>query len=191
MTIWFTSDQHYGHRNIITYCNRPFKDVDDMTEQLIANHNSVVKDGDTVYHLGDFSMSEKMVQPVLSRLNGVHILIPGNHDRCHPTHKKCKCVDAERRKYLEYGFTDVLDLIVPDFHGFLLCHMPRVEDGRHGERYSQYRPVVKTGQWQLHGHIHQLWKIRESERMINVGVDAFDYKPVSLETLIELRSVGS
>ena len=55
MTTFFTSDTHFGHENIIKYCGRPFKDVEKMNERLIKNWNEVVKDTDTIFHLGDFS----------------------------------------------------------------------------------------------------------------------------------------
>ncbi len=53
--IWFTSDTHFGHANIIRFCDRPFKDIQEMNERLIANWNAVVRPGDSVYHMGDFS----------------------------------------------------------------------------------------------------------------------------------------
>ena len=51
--IFFTSDEHYGHANILQFCNRPFKSVEEMTEGLIANHNAVVGVNDVTYHCGD------------------------------------------------------------------------------------------------------------------------------------------
>ena len=50
--IWFTSDEHYGHQNIIQFCKRPFLNLEHMTERLISHHNEVVKPGDEVFHLG-------------------------------------------------------------------------------------------------------------------------------------------
>jgi len=76
--IYFTSDTHFDHENIIKYCNRPFKDVNHMNESMIENWNNTVNDTDTVMHLGDFSFkSDKFI----NRLNGNITLIKGNHDK--------------------------------------------------------------------------------------------------------------
>lgn len=94
--IYWTSDTHFGHRNIIKYCKRPFASKEEiesgrisdasvqrMDEALIANWNAIVKPGDTVYHLGDFANATKVtrVQSILDRLHGTKHLCPGNHDR--------------------------------------------------------------------------------------------------------------
>ena len=68
--IFFQSDTHYWHTNIISYSNRPFKDVEEMNEALVANWNSVVRPEDTVYFLGDFSMAFRSVEIYSSRLMG-------------------------------------------------------------------------------------------------------------------------
>ena len=78
---FITSDLHLGHSNIISLCNRPFRDVEEMNDTIINNWNSVVKSGDTVYVLGDFSFKGKGVHDYLNRLNGDIILIKGNHDK--------------------------------------------------------------------------------------------------------------
>src|ERR1039458_2320482 len=80
---FFTADEHYGHANIIKYCNRPFTHVDEMTEGLIANHNKKVTKSDLTYHLGDIfwrTLSVQDAMGILKRLNGNHCLIVGNHD---------------------------------------------------------------------------------------------------------------
>ena len=67
---WVMSDTHFGHKNVITSDSRPFEDVAEMDEALIENWNSVVKPGDTIYHLGDFAFySEDKVCGILERLN--------------------------------------------------------------------------------------------------------------------------
>jgi calcineurin-like phosphoesterase family protein len=85
--IWFSSDHHFFHKNIIKYCNRPFETVEEMNEKLVENWNSVVGPDDHVYHLGDFCFGnvEKWNwclegYPYPNRLNGHIHLILGNHD---------------------------------------------------------------------------------------------------------------
>lgn len=80
---FFTADQHFFHNNIIKYCDRPFKNYKEMHDTLVSNHNSVVKQTDTVYHLGDFAMSasyDKVIN-VVQQLNGIHFFIMGSHDK--------------------------------------------------------------------------------------------------------------
>lgn len=176
MTIFFTADQHYGHANVIRLCDRPFRDVDHMARELIARHNAVVGHLDEVIHVGDFSLDEKRVPVILPRLRGRHVLVVGNHDRCHPCHKDWQ---RARARYLSAGlFANVCERLVLD--GMLVHHMPYEGDDR--EKYHQYRPKDE-GLVLLHGHVHGLWKTRG--RMINVGVDVRGYAPVSLETIVE------
>jgi len=88
---YFTSDTHFFHSNIITYCKRPFtsregdKEVPDafyMNRELIKRWNDRVKPNDIVYHLGDFSMGPRNLLPTIrKKLNGTIVLIRGNHDR--------------------------------------------------------------------------------------------------------------
>lgn len=183
---WFTSDQHFGHRNIIKYSGRPFQDVDHMTTELINGHNLVVSKEDVVWHLGDFSLDERLVEPILSKLNGIHYLVSGNHDRCHPCHSRS---EKSKRQYLSYGFKEIHEQIIvdiPHLSKVLLCHMPYEGDSRENERYSEFRPK-DTGRLLLHGHVHEKWHSLPREnsyiKMINIGVDQWDYKPVSTEQL--------
>jgi calcineurin-like phosphoesterase family protein len=174
MTTFFTSDEHYGHRNIIGYCARPFADVDAMREELIRLFNERVTDGDVVWHLGDFSLDEREVARVLPRLKGTHHLIAGNHDACHPRRSQAA---AAARRYLRAGFASVQTEATVD--GFHLCHLPY-----EGEpRYPEWRPRDE-GKILLHGHVHGMWLTRD--RMINVGVDVWGFAPVALD---ELRSL--
>ena len=78
---FFTSDTHFNHANIIRFCNRPFKDVEQMNEVMIANWNNVIGKDDTVFHLGDFCLGGAAEwTKILDRLNGKIYLIMGNHD---------------------------------------------------------------------------------------------------------------
>lgn len=184
MATWLTSDQHFGHRNVIAYCKRPFADLDEMHRELVARHNAVVRDDDIVWHLGDFSLDDRMVRKFLPLLRGRHHLVPGNHDKCHPMHKRH---EAAQRKYLRDGFRIVVERGVLPEQGFEMCHLPYAgDDGDHGPeaRYPEWRPK-DIGWWLLCGHVHEAWKARG--RMLNVGVDQWGFAPVNLETLCELR----
>lgn len=80
--IFFTSDLHLGHANVICHCNRPFASVEEMDETLIRNWNQRVKTNDTVYVLGDLMFrNQKPPEEYLDRLKGRKHLITGNHDR--------------------------------------------------------------------------------------------------------------
>ena len=80
MRYWFTADEHYGHKNIIKYCSRPFQSVEEMDNFIISAHNEVVEDDDRVIHIGDFTLQKK-ADKYLYRLNGKHTFLMGSHDR--------------------------------------------------------------------------------------------------------------
>lgn len=189
MTTWITSDWHADHDKIRSYSSRPFSSVDEMREALIRNFNELVKPTDHTWHLGDFSMREATVPEVLPRLNGEHSLVFGNHDIAHPANKKNKRnlakIEAAQQRYRDYGFKEVVleTKLVVDGLTLLLHHMPYEADERHGQRYSDWRPK-NEGLWLLHGHIHQLWKVKGKQ--INVGVDRWDYRPVSIDQIVAL-----
>jgi calcineurin-like phosphoesterase family protein len=183
MTTWLTSDEHYGHANIIGYSGRPFRDLDHMHEELVRRHNERVKPEDLVIHLGDFSIRECFAAVYLPKLNGRHALVAGNHDACHPRWSR-RNVGAHDR-YLGYGFIWVreeLRLYRPE-HGLtlLLHHMP-YSDPVKVEKYADWRPQ-DHGSWLLHGHVHEAWKV--SGRQLNVGVDQWGWAPVSLAEVCE------
>lgn len=184
--IYFTSDHHMWHANIIRYCNRPFKSVEEMNEKLIQYWNETVKPDDFVYYLGDFAMAFRPLETILPRLHGKKYLVSGNHDFCHPSHKKGRQdLDKWTKKYIDAGFNGVaLDswITIAD-QKVLMCHFPYATDfekSQPGYRFPQYRPT-NTGLWLLHGHTHGKWKVRD--RMIDIGVDSWDYKPVSIDAI--------
>src|SRR5687767_6005129 len=82
MNTFFTSDTHWGHKNIIKFCSRPYASVEEMDEAMITNWNDRVRPGDTVYHLGDFTFyrREDQQRRIIDSLNGNIKLILGNHD---------------------------------------------------------------------------------------------------------------
>jgi len=79
MNYWVTADYHFNHTNIIKYCNRPFKNVDEMNETIIKRHNELVSTDDVVYFVGDFCF-HSLPGEWIRRLNGTFVFILGNHD---------------------------------------------------------------------------------------------------------------
>jgi calcineurin-like phosphoesterase family protein len=157
MSIFFTADTHFGHNNIIKYCNRPFKNSDEMDEVLIFNWNNIVNHSDTVYHLGDFALRNP--NEYIKKLKGNVILIPGNHDK-HETITLFKHVYHLTTIKIENKF-------------ITLCHFAlRVWNKSH------------FNAWHLYGHSHgTLESIGKSH---DVGVDNCNYAPVSFEKIKEI-----
>ena len=85
---FYISDLHIGHKNILAFDNRPFFNLEEMTETIISNWNSVVGKNDSVYVLGDMFWNNAEIPIVLPRLNGVKFLVKGNHDRVNEEMKK-------------------------------------------------------------------------------------------------------
>jgi calcineurin-like phosphoesterase family protein len=186
MKTWFTSDTHFGHLNVINYCKRPFTGIEHMNAEMVRLWNETVAPEDTVYFLGDFSLGKQAVVEILPKLNGIKHLIAGNHDRCHPAHAKKEAkIAAMTQWYLEMGFATVqLELKINIAgHSVKLHHMPYSGDHTEMERYGKYRPK-NEGDWLLCGHVHDLFKIKGKQ--INVGVDVWDFKPVSSEQIAEI-----
>lgn len=175
--VFFTSDTHFGHSNIIKYCQRPFNSAEHMDEVLINNWNEVVSPQDIVFHLGDFCFgSDKEWIKILQRLNGTKYLILGNHDL-----KKI----ANSNQIKDY-FADInMQMrVVVDKQKMLLNHYPFLcfEGG--------YQNV-----WQLFGHVHSSKHSTglDKERLVHlfptqydVGVDNNNYRPVSFSQVSQI-----
>lgn len=175
MATWFTADLHLGHKRIIELCDRPFSDVDEMNAEIIKRWNMVVERGDTVYVLGDVAMgtiAESL--PLVSQLEGDKILVPGNHDRCWTGNERVRVIDIDR--YLEVGFTIIEGPLRLEPENWLMSHFPYAGDSQEEDRYVDHRPEDR-GDWLIHGHVHNEWLV--NGRQINVGVDVWDYYPVS------------
>lgn len=155
---WFTSDMHLGHANIIKYCNRPFASAQIMDEALISNWNSVVKQEDVVYNIGDFTFARD-AEKYLSRLNGLKYLIKGNHDK-NPS--------------VRQGWANVFDYkeVRVNKQFIVLSHYAmRVWNRSH------------HNSWMLYGHSHGTLPDDPNALSIDVGVDCHDYTPISMEEL--------
>lgn len=189
MTTWFTSDLHFGHANIIDYSGRPFADPETMNRALIDRWNDSVQPDDTVWVLGDVALGRIADTLELVRdLNGNKQLLAGNHDRCWAGHGRR--ADGWIERYLSAGFAAIhqgsTHIRVGD-HRVVACHFPYRGDSHDHDRYIEQRPV-DTGEWLLHGHVHERW--RQRGRMINVGVDAWGLRPVEEATVAALIDAG-
>lgn len=176
--VWFTSDTHFWHENILRYCNRPFKTISEMNEELIRRWNETVPGEGVVFHLGDFAFGgSKEWNDVISRLNGKIYLILGNHDM-----KQIKQGFMQRFEHVTQQMT-----IRVGGQSIILNHNPFLAYG------GAYRNV-----WQLFGHVHSgplsdrgkdLARLQVLfPRQYDVGVDNNDFRPVSflqVKTIIE------
>ena len=174
--IYFTSDHHFGHFNIIQYCNRPFTTAEEMDEHLIEMWNKTVTNQDFVYHLGDFTMSKdsNYIKDLLERLNGNKAFVDGNHS----SHEFRKAVR-------EHGWLmrSLLDIKIKGYPPITLCHYPMLSWNK-----SHYGAI------QLFGHHHGTISgvgtdpdliIRKDQQM-DVGVDTNNFKPYSIDEVIKL-----
>jgi calcineurin-like phosphoesterase family protein len=189
MTTWFTSDHHFGHANIIGYSDRPFADVEAMDVGLVAAWNAAVAPLDTVWVLGDMALGRIAESLALvGGLNGRKLLLAGNHDRCWAGHGAK--ADGWTERYLDAGFAEVHQGAINLKLGrqrARACHFPYRGDSHDHDRYPDHRPI-DSGEWLLHGHVHERW--RQRGRMINVGVDVWNYRPVSEAELAVLIDAG-
>lgn len=165
MTTHFTADTHFGHTNIIKLCQRPFMDVDEMNETLVAKWNHQVHPTDTVWHLGDFAHRCEWgeMKAIFDRLNGEKHLVVGNHDH-------------EARGLPWASVNQMLDLEIEGTH-LVLCHYPLLEWDR------QFQ-----GALHLHGHTHgQLDELNAHlrESRMDIGVDSWCHEPVSITEILD------
>jgi calcineurin-like phosphoesterase family protein len=177
LQVWFTSDTHYWHKNIIKYCERPFRDVHDMNAEMVRRWREVVAPEDLVFHLGDFSFGglEKAMTVGL-QLPGRKILVRGNHDT-----KRDRWGFTDTEFVNTMGFEQVvgidgLTLEMPQGL-FYLAHHP------HPNRLAWPEAAKVDGcSIQLCGHVHDAWKYAGAA--CNVGVDQWDFTPVSIEEIL-------
>lgn len=185
MSVWFTADTHFGHKNVIGFCNRPYTNVDEMNEDLIAKWNDSVQEGDTIYHLGDFAFLNKVkTREIIERLNGDIILLKGNHDA---NRKKEFFLDCGMTAVYDLGYGHTLEYFSDDDEVlFEMCHYPVQEAmGDYDQRdylLLEAPPRSEVPGVLVHGHVHQQWRMRRN--MVNVGCDVWGLKPVSLRKLL-------
>lgn len=157
---FFTADWHFDDQNIIEYCNRPFKNVNEMNNEIINKFNERITNNDDVYILGDLIVHTEtnlqQLEKYIRKMNGNKILILGNHDRFKPF------------EYIDIGFQSV--------HTYF----------RHNKFHLVHDPACSIidiyNHWCV-GHIHTLFKEiqRNSSNVMNVGVDVWDFYPIGID----------
>jgi len=190
---FFTSDLHIGHRNVIDFSNRPFRDCEHMHQVLINNYNAIVPDNEICYFLGDVGLCDNdIIKPVIDKLNGTKVLIIGNHD------KKMNAMYG-------LGFDVVVNMMRMTIAGeqVTMTHCPLlgvyrentegmrggvIGDNWHGESNPRRRSLTceNKGQFHCHGHIHSPNSGKSKRilgRQMDVGVDANNYRPVSISQI--------
>lgn len=191
--IFFTSDQHFGHANILTYCNRPFANVHEMDDALIARWNERVGDKDVVYHLADFTFGNlDSAIHYFSQLKGMIYILsnPWHHDKrwiaALQSSRTCMTTASGNIVYLLPPMVVLEDVTInKDSRGVpaVLCHYPLAEwDRKH------------YGSIHLHGHSHGNYKPIDDaffnpgaskDLILDVGVDCHDFYPVSMPEILE------
>ena len=162
---WFTADWHFFHKMIIKYCARPFSSEKQMRNKIINNFNEVVRSEDQTFILGDVAMlgasQWERLRGVITKLNGTKHLIYGNHD------------EFRWQRYIDVGFTTVHSALWLEEGGLhiVMAHDPSV--------YCTLEPDTVL----LHGHIHTLYKTIPEQRVVNVGVDVWNFYPVNIDQI--------
>lgn len=166
--LFFTADQHFGHKNIIKYCNRPFSSVEEMNKVMVDRWNEVVGKDDEVYVAGDFIWDKRLCSEIPQLLNGEIHLIPGNHDY---------------KMYLELDVDNIFpssQITQVDWNRqrIILCHYPMVS-----WIASCY------GSWHLHGHTHckiDYPSVTKDRLAFDVGVDGNNFYPHSILDIVSI-----
>lgn len=189
---FFTSDWHIGHDKAIFFDQRPFASMEHMHNSLITRFNATVPESGICYFLGDMGNRTEDMRKVIMRLNGIKVLVLGNHDKGTTTMYNC-------------GFDVVLhsaSIYIGD-HRITMSHCPllgvlredtsqmkaNVVENWHGEskEKNQRFTVKDEGQFHLHGHIHSRKDKTVSkkilDRQFDVGVTANNYAPVSISQI--------
>jgi calcineurin-like phosphoesterase family protein len=179
--LFFTSDLHFGHDKIIKACRRPFSSIEEMNAKLIENWNATVGTHDEVYILGDFALRLDMpaIHGILEKLKGRKHLIFGNHDH-----------EVARHRYF---FRDVL----ASMRDLYLMRLPNYDKRLVLSHYpmmfwcGDYDPKFIHLYGHIHNNAHDMEWASHLRNAYNVGVDVNDYRPVSIEEILEKIRVNN
>lgn len=167
MATFVTSNLQLGRPAAIKKYNRNYKDVNEMTEDLIQQWNNVVGANDTVYHLGNFALDPKTAQDALVRMNGRIYLMPAELD---------ESVQTLASKGMLPKHVSLMNRIAPisQFKSNL-SYWPMAE-----------WPEKKKGYWSIIGYPDKKYKSDPKIKTINVSTDLWGHKPQDLEKLLEI-----
>lgn len=165
MRTFFTADHHFGHAGIIDMCQRPFKTVGRMNIEMLQRWNDTVAPNDEVWHLGDFAYKMPIpdAEKIFGMLHGKKHLVVGNHD-------------APAIRSWSWGWESIHDIkeIAIDGRRVIMCHYPLAEWP------GYYRDSVH-----LFGHVHGNRLVAGA---VDVGVDNWDFRPVTLDEILAVRT---
>lgn len=164
MRQWFAGDHHFGHGNVIRYCNRPFTDAEEMDREMKARWNNRVKPDDVVWYLGDliFTREWQDVLDLLDELNGQKHIIIGNHDHLIRDHRDDPDLTSRVLSVQNYAEHRV------GRQRLILCHYPFLTWN-----------ACHHGTWNLHGHCHGNLGDRHPGMRLDMSVDCWDFAPAS------------
>lgn len=179
--VFFTSDFHLFHNNVLIFDKRPFVDVHEMHVAIEGGWNEVVKPNDVVIYLGDLSFARRedkaSVDAILSRLNGTIHFVMGNHDKFDEIKKMSRFQSVQ--DYLEVRIKQVDNNKTVET---MFCCM-------HYPIYSWNKS--HHGSIMVHGHSHMSLselEFHKTKKIFDVGVNGWDYKPISYLQVIEKLS---
>lgn len=181
--LWFTSDTHFGHSAVIEFCERPFRDVRHMEEQLVKRINSRVRPEDTLVIVGDgFFTNSGQRHKILEKINGTKILVQGNHDKGKTqiagfdltVQTMDLLVAGKRVSVSHYPFKPERFKLNMPLWKALLCDVENLVRFYH-------KRLKDEGQYLIHGHTHS--RKQFEGRLLHVGCDAWNYYPVSLSQI--------
>lgn len=179
--IWVTGDHHFGHRNILEYCNRPYNNVAEMDAALIDNWNSVVGPDDMVYHLGDFCFEElKVARSIWAQLNGnIKMLLYSWHHDYKWLRQWSGGTEPTLTGYV-YGLPAIEVLKLDGRDGFPIRRVSK----KYVKVVLCHFPLESWGEL-IHLHAHSHGKRTQIGLRSDVGVDARNFTPVSLEAEVD------
>lgn len=159
---YMVADLHFGHQNVISYSDRPWKTAEEMNEALIVNWNKTVSKNDRIFVLGDFALANReKINSIVPRLNGTKILVRGNHDGYRSPY------------YVEAGFHAVSPLPMLYEGIYLLSHEPVFP--------------LADGLINIHGHIHNnINPYFDAPSHVCVSVENTGYRPVTLKRVLTM-----